>query len=231
MENRKRVICHHCTRPKEGGCICSALPKDAVALKRCHCLVLQHPHECKRKTRSLPFLELCLSNESMTIAVARDIGRTVEESNFLRKLHDSDTCLWLIYPSDDAISLQEALRQWKEGNQEMEKMCSGNVILFVLDGTWKFAKEMDTCNRIKNYYPDHMIRVQLTKDDMQELAKPKRFDIRTPPSEQHLSTAETLAWIVSKVEEDDSIYEILIRPLDLMVKQWHSFQEQSRSNS
>lgn len=52
---------------------------------------------------------------------------------------------------------------------------------------------------------------------------PRRFEIRTPPSPDHLSTAECLAWIASRVESDSNIYETLMKPLDYMVQLWRSF--------
>lgn len=61
--------------------------------------------------------------------------------------------------------------------------------------------------------------------------KPRRFDIRTPPSENHLSTAECIAWVVSAVEKNGSIYENLMKPLDYMVKLWHSFDSNRAGSS
>ena len=58
--------------------------------------------------------------------------------------------------------------------------------------------------------------------------KPERFNIRTPPSSGHLSTAECLAWVCAKIEDDPSIYEILMRPLDFMVEKWKSFSPDGR---
>ena len=57
--------------------------------------------------------------------------------------------------------------------------------------------------------------------------KVRRFDIRTPPSSNHLSTAECIAWAVSAIEEKPQIYETMMKPLDLMVEKWHSFSKQN----
>ncbi|KAL7563393.1 hypothetical protein ACA910_016494 [Epithemia clementina (nom. ined.)] len=224
-----RSICPRCQRPIQGGCICGALPDAPLRLRQCHCLILQHPHERRRKNRSLPFVEMCLSTDSLTIAVARRLGRTQldEASHFQERLTDSShTNLWLIYPCEEAVSLEQAVKDWKD--EQLLQETRSTVVLLLLDATWKFAKEMDASNRTRNLYPSHMKRVQLTENDLQTLSKPKRFDIRTPPSEQHLSTAETLALVVSKVENDETIYETLMKPLDLMVEQWHSFQESKK---
>jgi len=126
----------------------------------------------------------------------------------------------------------------------------GKVTLIFIDATWKYAKEMHLKNTSMNLWPKDLVRVKLSptieshpKNDDNEPSstnstkdstdssnsklptsyKPRRFDIRTPPSENHLSTAECIAWVVSAIEQDGSIYETLMKPLDYMVKLWHSF--------
>lgn len=85
---------------------------------------------------------------------------------------------------------------------------------------------MDRANIEHDCYPKHMLRVKLTEQDFPTTFKPRRFDIRTPPTDQHLSTAECLAWVLSRIEDDDNrIYDAIMKPLDLMVRQWHSFSD------
>lgn len=61
----------------------------------------------------------------------------------------------------------------------------------------------------------------------------RRFDIRTPPSPDHLSTAECIATVLREVEGESNkdIFDVLMRPLDLMVSQWRSFARRSKDNS
>jgi DTW domain-containing protein YfiP len=49
----------------------------------------------------------------------------------------------------------------------------------------------------------------------------RRFHIRTPPSSNHLCTAESIAWIVSRVERNPVIYESIMTALDYMVSVWN----------
>jgi hypothetical protein len=82
---------------------------------------------------------------------------------------------------------------------------------------------MDKANAQNQLYPPHLQRVQLTeRDDLQTILQshPRRFDIRTPPSPCHLSTAECLAWVVSRVEDDPTLYDTFMKPLDCMVQKW-----------
>jgi DTW domain-containing protein YfiP len=310
--SRRRTNCTRCHRPQRV-CICAALPSSSphvteaaqaarplrrlLSLGQCHCLILQHPHESRRKNRSLPFVELCLDQKSYTRVTCRrffhhwndDIVDAINNSNtvvactsnknaqedediakamsLLTTKDDSPTRnpVWLVYPHPDAVSLDEALAELRQAavvpHDESSSRTGGGspgavkvgvvvVTLVFFDATWQFAKEMDRANQ--EHYARHGIkRVQLGATDFHELfvhentnssssssssssgngnnsrsrSKAKRFDIRTPPSERHLSTAECLAWTVSKIEQQpNEIYETLMKPLDLAVEQWHSFR-------
>jgi DNA modification methylase len=83
------------------------------------------------------------------------------------------------------------------------------------------------------------------------IARPKynRFTIRTPPRSKttaanntdtadtscknlvHLSTAECLAYVLTRIEQNDNIYHSVMKPLDLMVRQWQSHYKNSSSSS
>ncbi len=90
---------------------------------------------------------------------------------------------------------------------------------------------MEFANVQHKLYPEGLIRVKIHPSDHSQESEeirpasyqPRRFDIRTPPSDDHLSTAECIAWITSVVEEDPTLYDRLMKPLDLMVEKWHSF--------
>jgi len=51
----------------------------------------------------------------------------------------------------------------------------------------------------------------------------RRFQIRAPPSPDHLSTAECVSWIVSRVERNPMIYQSIMNTLDFMVEIWKGF--------
>jgi hypothetical protein len=90
------------------------------------------------------------------------------------------------------------------------------INVLVLDGTWKYTKEMDRANT----YPDRMLRVQWSpnandndndndnndndKNNNSPPAPAHAFaSIRTPPSPNHLSTAECIAWLIGCLEHED----------------------------
>mmetsp|Transcript_25946 Transcript_25946/g.38331 ORF Transcript_25946/g.38331 Transcript_25946/m.38331 type:complete len:292 (-) Transcript_25946:147-1022(-) len=212
----KRSYCDRCKRPKPGACICESLPERSISLSKCRVLVLQHPHERKRKNRTVPLLQLSLSPESIEVAIGRRLGDKTS-LNLMQFVHDKKLPLLLLYPSSEAIPLEEALEKIREDHDT-----TTIVNILVLDGTWKFAREMDRANVKHSQYPENIIRVQL-KPILSTEFRPRRFDIRTPPSENHLSTAESIAWAVCQVENDSSLYDTLLKPLDYMVEKWKSF--------
>eukprot|EP00979_Chaetoceros_neogracilis_P010111 scaffold2371_cov265-Chaetoceros_neogracile.AAC.2 len=162
-------------------------------------------------------------------------------------IRDDSEPLFLLYPGPDAIPLQEAMKRIDGSANNSISSSSENtgssedkkiINILVLDGTWKYAREMDLKNKQEKQYPDRMIiRIQLkpTKDGKMpnDTFQPGRFDIRTPPSPDHLSIAECIAWIASRVEQpqqDSSVLllETLLKPLDCMVFKWNFFQNDKR---
>lgn len=263
-KKRKREVCNRCKRQK-AVCICSALPSTILHLKSSRVIVLEHPQETKRKDRSLPIIELCLQkyNEDDDIEllkrtnldsqvdfgicthVCRRFGSQIPKPIY-NMLHDENEIVLLIYPSEDAIPLREALEQVnsltkssndidanntpKNDNQDtFHNSKTKKINLIFIDATWKFAKEMDTKTIQAEAWPKHMIRVKLDAADFGSDFKPRRFDyIRTPPNENYLSTAECIARVLEIVENNKTLFEILMKPLDLMVTQWKSFEERRK---
>jgi DTW domain-containing protein YfiP len=243
-QSSKRAICEQCQRPTPKACICEALPVHRIPLHRTRIFVLQHPHESRRKNRSLPILQLTLTEESLHVMVGRRLGgmfpkeeEEEEYQSFQRILKDTSTRLFLLYPSPDAIPLEDAIQMVhsdikKKYDKDSSHQKNIMVNLLVLDGTWQYTREMDRAS----VYPDHMIRIQWTpKKDLQMETYNPRFAIRKPPSPNCLSTAECIAHVVSQLEDDDdddgpSLFDQLMKPLDWMVTKWKSFQKTGKHN-
>ena len=337
----KRAICKRCKRPTPAACICHSLPNEPLPMfRKCRVIILQHPHECRRKNRSLPVIELCLGNVNednesinyfdrnrkmkdfnLRIVTGRRLGENTPK-DVMQLISKPNTLL--IYPSENAITLQEGLELLKKRRRQIETERKRNkrakeneslmiknedgancyrmvktraignnidgqsdifedfdpkITLIFIDATWKYAKEMEKKNTSLKLWPDDLIRIRLcppsescimeekrnllhfltlgqneigkqmqshsfsmakshsyTNSDCENITfknndifvpndyTPRRFDIRTPPSEEHLSTAECIAWVVSAIEEDNGfVYKTLMRPLDYMVKLWREF--------
>jgi len=138
-------------------------------------------------------------------------------------------------------------------NDGVDENKQEKIVVMFLDATWKYAQEMERANTKGNWWPKNIIRVKLSPPSQSEKAeegeegvapntdsgdttatnvpidfKPQRFNIRTPPSSGHLSTAECLAWVCAAIEDDPLIYETLMRPIDFMVEKWKSFSPDGR---
>jgi DTW domain-containing protein YfiP len=218
-----RIVCHQCDRLVQI-CICAALPRTRIRLHRTHCFILQHSHELRHKNRSVPIVELCIDPESITVHPGKILptGADDTKNKHFKSLFQDENPAWLIYPSNDSISLTRAIQKLNDSElQHNDHQDIQVVTLIFIDATWRFAKEMIRKN--EDLFPSHMWRVRLDEDDFEKLPLARRFEIRTPPSEQHKSTAECIAWVLSRIEDQPNIYETIMKPLDLMVEKWTSF--------
>jgi DTW domain-containing protein YfiP len=273
--NKRRLLCDTCDRPTPKACICQGLPASRIRLRTCHILVLQHPHEKRRKNCSLPLVQLCLAPESITVVVSRRLGDQVDPKAMA--LLQQHSRVLLIFPTQSQAQVQVDHDQDNDNNinndnnnnnnnntetlslsqaqeycrsttslprEEDDSINHNKVLIVILDATWKYAREMDKANIMHQQYPKHMKRVELAWDDPlrpQEAIIPKRFDIRTPPSQIHFSTAECIAWIITALEflneqqqqqqqHDVSLYATLMKPLDVMVAKWHDCRHHATNN-
>ena len=238
---QERELCSRCHRVTPQSCLCSALPAAKLpSLSHTIVVILQHPHEFQHKTnRSVPLLDLCLPLE---LCVGRRLGDQIPDKvqAWLRPPH----LPILIFPrlpeerndvSKKVFNLseiQDKISEWRQkGRTLTEKEATTTadtpkVVLLVLDATWKYAKEMHRANGIN--YPSHMLRMSLDGEaDLPSDFQPRRFELRTTPqtheSSGWMSTAECVSWIVSKLENQASIYEATIQVLDAAVLQHRSF--------
>lgn len=226
ITTQPRAICPRCERPTPSTCFCSALPDHPIELQRSHCLVLQHPHELRRKNRSLPIVQHSLHSNSLTVMIGRRFG--LESGNFIpdivTKCQENNSHVhhqtWLVFPGPQAISLSMALEQLRKIEQETF------VTVLFLDATWKYACEMDRTLQERNQYPAQMIRIGINLADLPQSFQPRRFEIRKARADDQFCTAEAISRVLAALERRSEIHELLMKPLDLMVSQWNSFREE-----
>lgn len=227
-----RTICPHCERPAPSTCYCPALPDRLIELHRSHCLVLQHPHELRRKNRSLPIVQHSLDPNSLTVVIGRRFG--VESGNaipdIVAKCRERNPHVhhqtWLVFPGTQATSLSTALQRLRK--LEEEKETQGFVTVVFLDATWQYACEMDRNLRERNQYPSDMLRISIDLEDLpkEESFKPRRFEIRKARADDQFCTAEAISRVLAALESRSEIHAALMKPLDLMVSQWNSFRDE-----
>lgn len=186
---------------------------------------------------------VCFENGdfSLQVIVGRWLGEGIVDYNIWKLLNDPNEPLFIFFPLvDHAVSLQDALLARKHNvhqpvlstNQaERTASTTTKINLLFIDATWKYAKEMNAKTVQNGGWPKHAvyIRIHPSTDYSDNSFKPLRFDIRTPPSRDHLSTAECIAHALRVVEESNELFNALMKPLDLMVHQWHSLRDMKNS--
>jgi DTW domain-containing protein YfiP len=255
--NKKRRVCENCVRPVTT-CICSSLPKNNISLSNARVIVIQHPLESKRKNRSLPLIEMALARDKNLAEsdtdedfnfykiVARYWGQQVVSPKVWKMVNDPSEPVLICFPSNDAIPIEDAIERIlnKEKSEEQTVVKSDaseidketkskrgspkkKINIIFIDATWKYAKEMDSKTMQNSGWPSHVVKVKLSNFGIN--FQPRRFDIRAPPSNDHLCTAECIAQVLKIMEEDgEELFDTLMRPLDHMVQQWHSFSEKKK---
>ena len=138
-----RAMCHSCRRPRTG-CYCALVaPFDSEP----RFVILRQPREAKHRLGTGRMAHLCLSNSLLLEGVdfSRDerIDREIQNPSFFPVL---------LYPSEDATNLTrqtpaERLALVPTGRQ---------LVVFLLDGTWKSVRKMLRLSRNVASLPTHM---------------------------------------------------------------------------
>ena len=142
---QRRVICGRCARPA-ATCVCDALPPAPIALTT-RVLVLQHPREAKKAIGSVHLLPLCLEHVEIVEAA-------VPWTRGSEPLHAPSQLEWLqrsiregyepllLFPSKDAIALDEPPPPRPPPPQQQPKTKNKKVLLVMIDGTWSQARHL-----------------------------------------------------------------------------------------
>lgn len=173
-------------------CWCSSLPEKPLDLKST-VYILQHPLEERRNLRTGRILEIACGSKCRVVK-GRKFSSNGRNPDLRKILTDERDRSFVLYPGDDAVKLQD-LPVTSEGY---------NII--VIDGTWNQAKSM---------YANSPELQSLNKVEI-DSGHPSTYVIRTQPLEGCLSTVETAALALAHTESDPSIYETLMKPLDVL---------------
>ncbi|KAL4227530.1 DTW domain-containing protein 2 [Mactra antiquata] len=190
MWNRRKE-CERCRRPLTV-CWCPFLPLKRVKIKT-NVYVLQHPFEELRKLKTAPMLQQSIEEGKCNIIRGKRFSkRNIKYPDLTNILQSSNTVL--LFPGDDAIDISELPPLDEPYN------------LVVLDGTWTQAKGMYINNSL----------LKLPKKVMINCDRKSRYVIRTQPTDNALSTLETVAVAVSVLENRPALIDILTAPLDAL---------------
>lgn len=184
-------------------------------------------------------------NDSVKTIVGRRFGDNCD-AGVLKVLRDPEEVSVLVFPHEQALELDAGLKLAEERRRARGESTGKDmkINLVFIDATWKLASEMNRKVSSLGEWPDDLIRVQMKPSEAEATSIPRgasrggnnteadgqgfktrRFMIRAPPSPDHLSTAECLAWVTSLVEDEPRIYQGIMKTLDYQVDIWRSFSE------
>jgi len=190
VTRHKRLFCNQCERPQRV-CWCNYLPEPKISLKSHFVIIIQHPSEKKRKIRTALMAVHGLNESNCQIYVRRKVTSTDELSEILLSSKS-----YVMYPSKDSKNLSTV---------SCDKTFTNIVIL---DGTWDEAKKIYARSPVLQSLPTIHL----------DINKQSEYVVRTQPSEKCLSTIETIAHSLAILEDDSTISERLLCPLQMLCK-------------
>ncbi|XP_066567403.1 tRNA-uridine aminocarboxypropyltransferase 2 [Amia ocellicauda] len=187
----RRPTCLRCSRPQKV-CLCPFLPVQPLDVSTC-LYIVQHPAEESRVLRTVPLLAACLPPGKCKVLV----GRRFNEDRYpeLASVCQNPATL-ILYPGADAENLEEL---------DLDSSSAAYNII-IIDGTWSQAKDM--------FYRNPLFR--LPKQVQLKTTLSSQYVIRTQPTNACLSTLECAAITLSVMEKNDSLQEVILRPLQAL---------------
>ena len=124
-----RAMCHSCRRPRTG-CYCALVrPFDSEP----RFVILRQPREAKHRLGTGRMAHLCLRNSLLLDGVDFSADARIE-----RTIQNPSVFPVLLYPSEDAINLTQ-----QTPAERLAIVPAGRqLVVFVLDGTWKSVRKM-----------------------------------------------------------------------------------------
>ncbi len=165
-------------------CVCSAIPKLDSSIPFS---LLMHENEYLRETNTGKWLLRALPQ-------CQDYcwKRTEENPALQERVSRSDYLSLLVYPSEDSIPLDEALKLVHR---------SGYTPHFIiLDGTWQEAKKIER----KSPWLNKVQRVHLTPTQL------SNYQLRRNQSDGHLCTLEVVSEILQLLDEEQAAQQLTV---------------------
>jgi DTW domain-containing protein YfiP len=152
-------------------------------------IVVQHPRERGMPIGTAHMARLCLPNAELHVGV-----RVAEMPGLQRALADTSRPIGLLYPDPGARDI-------------IADPPAGPVTLVLVDGTWAHARKLVRDNPELASLPRYAFRPPA----------PSEYRIRKEPSEEYVSTIESLALVLGALEGDPDKFKALLIPFRAMV--------------
>lgn len=163
-------------------------------------VLLQHPRERDNAIGTARMASLCLPNSELHVGIDWSQKPAVHAA-----LANESAPAVLLYPGPEA----------KDILQDPPK---GPVTLVVVDGTWSQAKTVVRDNPLLATLPRYAFRAPA----------PSEYRIRREPSEEVVSTIESLMYALGALEGDAQAFTALMRPFRSMVDAQLGYKEGRR---
>ncbi|ABZ74889.1 DTW domain containing protein [Shewanella halifaxensis HAW-EB4] len=181
-----RPTCPNCHYP-QNACLCASIETMQV---KSELIILQDPSEVGHAKNSVRLLELVIAETRVVV------GETADDFAALRQqLAASEKPVYLVYPSENSISANET---------KVEE----EVILLLLDGTWRKAYKLLQLNPWLQDYPALHL----------DLDSASNYTIRKASRSDSLSTLEAAAMMLKAIDEEQDVAP-LTNALSAMVEQ------------
>jgi len=195
-------ICAKCGKPP-GLCVCDSIePID----NRLFVLILQHPQEKREALATAPLLAAALKNAKLKVGLswpnlARALGREVDARRWgvlYLGSTEGQAPLAAVDSKGKRLPNQEAVLHGLEG-------------IIVLDGSWSQAKALWW----RNPWFLKCTRLVLNTPFASRYGK-----LRREPRRDSLSTLESVGFVLSELEDDDTIFEKLLRSFEALLDRY-----------
>jgi len=194
-----RVKCYQCFRPRLH-CLCSSIPKIDTKIKF---IILIHPKEAKKERLGTGrIVKQALLNSEMIMGVDFTTDPMVNHYLDNQKFRP-----FLMYPGE----APQKVAQFKDQLHDPRE-----IIIFILDGTWPFAKKM--LRKSKNLQTIPRITITIKGES--------NFRIKQQPDSACLCTLEAVVQFLDECEESEleklnGVQKNLLETFEKLVK----FQE------
>lgn len=191
-----RTTCWKCSQKIEF-CLCSEIHSVQT---NAHFIFLVHPKEFKKeKLGTGRMTHSALINSSFWMGIDFTQDHRVNQI-----LSDPQYQCFILWPGDDSLELAQVELAKDHQNKK--------VVIFILDGTWAFAKKMYRLST--NLHSIQKISITPTK--------PSEFIFKQQPEAICLSTVESIVYVLEGLEkngfEKHQNWEVLLNPFRKMVK-------------
>jgi len=172
-QTRYRAWCRDCRRPRVN-CYCALIePFDSVP----RFVILTQPREAKHHFGTGRMAHRCLNNSLLLEGVDFSVDERVD-----RELNSRANFPVLLFPSRDAVNLSRCT----SAERLTFAPAGRNLLVFVLDGTWKSARKMIRLSRNLTNLP----RICF------EPPAPSSYRIRRQPKPNCYSTIEAIHHVI-----------------------------------